>query len=600
MSPEKEMFLPKTGTLASGDRGQTSPLDAQNKSGLTGFFESLSMPDLIDRHRWLWFGSLGFLLIISYNGQWLVGPDSAAYRALGHQLATTGRYYFRDLVPGLDEYHNQQGTRYPGLPLVLAGLEKMFGVGLAAPLILMHLLAALTLIIVYRLMLYRMERWLAVCVVVGVGTNSRFLQYANELLSDLPFLLGIVITLLGCEYLVRADNRRKLAIGSLETFMGLVLAASMRPTFWLLAMAIATSSLWGILRGRIGLISDASSTGTSPDPISRRLNPAVVRRGAVCILAVLLAAILFFSRVLDIRTTHQAGGVSAGGYESRMIDKLGNFRQKMLPRLAENLGELLENAIPISFLGCRSGWGVIPLGTHRAGIGSAFSLIVVTSGLWLMRRQLSWGLLVLITVVSLGLGGPIPRYFLMILPLLLAGWALGVQRCAAHCKSPGGKTIVTCLGLGTVLVLNLAVSGEFLMTQWGVASPMNEHHHWQGFKHVGFLRAYHGGHWAGIYELAARVRETSSPDEKIVGPEATILTYLSGRQVYPPNVLLLPHIDGPKFPRTWFPEGTGRQMFDEYDLPIQNLVRAGKISQGRSVGKVVAGYQLAELIVNRE
>ena len=104
-----------------------------------------------------------------------------------------------------------------------------------------------------------------------------------------------------------------------------------------------------------------------------------------------------------------------------------------------------------------------------------------------------------------------------------------------------------------------------------------------------------GGHT----DLMCKSTASMMHDEKIVGPEATILTYLSGRQVYPPNVLLLPHSDGPKFPRAWFPMGTGRQMFDEYDLPIQTLVRAGKISQGRSVGKGVAGYQLAELTVAR-
>src|SRR5438874_510825 len=72
--------------------------------------------DEIERGRRRWFVGVGLLLVISFNGQWHVGPDSAAYRALGHQLATTGRYYFRDDVPGLDEYHNKQGTLYPGLP----------------------------------------------------------------------------------------------------------------------------------------------------------------------------------------------------------------------------------------------------------------------------------------------------------------------------------------------------------------------------------------------------------------------------------------------------------------------------------------------------
>src|SRR5947208_2270961 len=128
-----------------------------------------SITDQIDRHRKIWFLIVGLFLVLSFNGQWQIGPDSAAYRQLGHQLATTGRYFFREDVPGLSEYHNKQGTLFPGLPIVLAAFEKMFGPGARAPLVFMLIVSAVTLVLIYRLMLYRLDRWAAVSVVVGVG-----------------------------------------------------------------------------------------------------------------------------------------------------------------------------------------------------------------------------------------------------------------------------------------------------------------------------------------------------------------------------------------------------------------------------------------------
>ena len=102
----------------------------------------------IDRYRHIWFAVIALFLLGSFNGQWQIGPDSAAYRQIGHQLATTGRYFFREDVAGLSEYHNKQGTLYPGLPLVLSGLEKLFGPGPLAPLVLMQILSVVVLILI--------------------------------------------------------------------------------------------------------------------------------------------------------------------------------------------------------------------------------------------------------------------------------------------------------------------------------------------------------------------------------------------------------------------------------------------------------------------
>src|SRR5687767_12708314 len=59
-------------------------------------FEPNRLLEAIPQVRWILFGVVALLLIGSFNAKWRIGRDSAAYRGLGHQLATTGKYHFRD------------------------------------------------------------------------------------------------------------------------------------------------------------------------------------------------------------------------------------------------------------------------------------------------------------------------------------------------------------------------------------------------------------------------------------------------------------------------------------------------------------------------
>src|SRR3954466_5211066 len=100
--------------------------------------------DLIPRLRWVYFVLVAAFMLLSFNGRWRVGRDSAAYRGLGHQLATTGKYVFRDKA-GISVYTDQQDTRYPGLPLILAVVEKTLGRSDAASVIVIALMGIATL-----------------------------------------------------------------------------------------------------------------------------------------------------------------------------------------------------------------------------------------------------------------------------------------------------------------------------------------------------------------------------------------------------------------------------------------------------------------------
>jgi hypothetical protein len=553
---------------------------------------------LVDRWRFAWFALVALLLIVSFNGRWQVGPDSAAYRQLGHNLATTGRYFFREDVPGLDAYHNQQGTRYPGLPLLIALLERQFGRGDLAPLLMMQFLSVLTLVVIYQLMLLRLERWLAVCVVVGVGSNPRFLQYANEILSDVPFLLGAMLVLWGQQLLVRSGQRRPARVataGLAFVLVGMLWAAAMRPTFWLLAAAVAAAAVLGIVTGR----AEISRQPPTPNATATATARAVRRGSTATIFASVLAGALFLVSI-DIRLKPSGGGGAAtsGGYEARMADKLLHFRQKVLARLPINVGELLENAIPTAVLGYRCGPGFITFGEHRIGWASVFSVAIIFSGVALVKRNALWGLWVLIAVTGLAIG-PIPRYFLMILPMLLAGWGLLVCGVARGFQSAAAAQWTKRIGLGFVLFSNVITSILFIVVQHGYTVGVDERHRWQGFRHVGFLNAYEYGKWSGVYDLADLVRHGCGPNDKIIGPEATVLTYLSDRQVYPLTVQLNSGPGSALYRAGLFPvAGNQPTPFEGDAHRMRELLSSGRIGKGRALAAgPVAGYELCELMI---
>src|SRR5437868_14655888 len=108
-------------------------------------------------------------MIAGHNGFWRIGRDSALYRSVGDNLASGKGYIFR----GQRERHI-----YPGLPYLLAGIDKVFGPQDAlrptAVLIIMMVTSLLTLVMVYLLVRTYFPPWMAVAVTTGVGINHDY------------------------------------------------------------------------------------------------------------------------------------------------------------------------------------------------------------------------------------------------------------------------------------------------------------------------------------------------------------------------------------------------------------------------------------------
>src|SRR5205823_12049942 len=203
-------------------------------------------------------------------------------------------------------------------------------------------------------------------------------ELTEEMLADLPFLLGMLIALYGWERLRAGDSPRLRPLACL--FAGLALAAVMRPTFWILALAWLMVCAWGLITG------------------PRR------RFYATCLAVLFVVWITVALADPRVRGFHPL----AGGYEHDAIAAARDARDKVY----ENLPRMLDAELAYSFFGQK--W--IP------GMTQVMNVLAVLASLLLWRTNPLWTLLILLTVAVTLVMGPVPRYYVMVLPLLMLSW----------------------------------------------------------------------------------------------------------------------------------------------------------------------------------
>jgi hypothetical protein len=422
--------------------------------------------------RWWSLSAVVVVLLASMNGQWRAGADSAQYLGIAKNLAEGRGYTFGGV---------QQDLIYPGLPALLAGLRVMFGESYWPAVIMMTGMALTTLVILFALIRLYFPTWVAVCVVVGTAFNERFIQLSQEMMTDMPFLLGTVASLYGVALLRDGPkSRRTQVVASVVLVLGLALAASMRPTFWLLAIAWTVVSVYGLLFTE-----------------QRRFHAISL----VVLFAVWAAVVAVDPRVNGMNP-------AAGGYERMFMAKLGSSLDAML---RQSPGVLARD-FPAAFFGETMG----PLGPVMA--------IVLLVGLALVaRRQPMWGMYAGITVLVTLMFDftSTPRYYLPILPVLWLGWVL-VACHAARWFAPRWRNVALAGGVLLALCSNIG----------GVVSLLVEQRHPQ------FHENYKRGQMIPIFAIAEQIKTHTPAEARVVGPFSTVLTYLSDRQVMGADALL--------------------------------------------------------------
>lgn len=415
----------------------------------------------LERYRKVFFALLVLPYLAAFNGQWRIGLDSAIYRGLAESLSEGRGYSFGGIA---------QHQVYPGLPALLAGIDRATGSRLVVPLLLMTAAALLTLALVYHLLLRHVPRWVAVVVTCGVAMNTQFVQQSQELMTDTPFLLGMTAALFGWELLRSADSRWGIARAMVVLLLGLALAASMRPTFWVLAIAWAGVCGWRVVRHRD-------------------------QRAALALASLVAVWLLVVS--VDPRFTGM--NVFKGRYEAEAFSRL----QEASSALQENWREVLGGRFTEAFFNQ-------PL----YPFAQVFTAFLLVGSALMLRRQPLWGLPVFLIFAVTLLMSDVPRYYMMVLPFVWLGYVLVL--CELVRRLPRRwATGVLFTAFSLANFLNLAGVGKLILEQ---------HNH-------DFLKHYKDGSYVQVVALAGMIREHVKPDEGVIGPYSSILTYLSGRVV---------------------------------------------------------------------
>jgi Dolichyl-phosphate-mannose-protein mannosyltransferase len=435
--------------------------------------------DTLVRYRRLIYTLVALLYVASFNGIWRVNVDSALYRGLARSLARGDGYVFAG------EHHQHA---YAGLPWLLAGIETLFGSSPVPGIILITLMALATLWLVDRLIAIRFPLWVATLCTLGLGLNFRFLRLSQELMTDVPFTLGVMASLYGLARLrhLAPGQHVPLLRAGIILVLGMLLAAATRPTFGVLAVAIVLGSVVRLFQNRDG---------------KRWLHASLV-------VAALLVLVALFA--VDPRTErlNPLGGV----YEQELVERVQELPRTFVAQLDGFLGRNLNDAF---------------FSQHMSPFAVPIALVLLAGSVLVLRRDVVWGLLVLgIILVTLPLS-TVPRYYLMVMPLLWLGWIAIVSHLAI--RSPARfRGPIAFIALLTPLVLNLGRGIGFIIEQRqpDVAALF----HGQD-RETAFYARYRDGVVIPQIAWSKMIAEHASPDQLVVGPVAHVLAYYSDRRV---------------------------------------------------------------------
>ncbi|MEA2710869.1 MAG: hypothetical protein QOF78_3470 [Phycisphaerales bacterium] len=545
--------------MVESDAAADAP-GAQGEAGDVPADADMPLTRWIVRHRVHIFVFAAVFYLLAFNGEWRVGRDSSLYRGLAHSLATGKGYHF-------GAFSSRQ--IYPGLPVLLAGVEKVFGDRAWPAIIIVHLFSLGCLIVTYKLVRLRFPQWVAISITACTALNGWYLELTNEIRDDVPFLFGMLLALYGWERLriafgadtpahfasqatresssaderasqaTRVNENRELAAPLTILLIGLAIAALMRPTFWILAIAWALVCIWGLIAG------------------PRR------KFYAICL------AILIVVWVVVMAVDPRVRGFNplAGGYERDARASIADAGT----RVRTNVPRMLSAELAYGFFGQK--W--IP------GATEVINVAVILSSLLLLRRNPLWTLIILLTVAVTLLMTPVPRYYVMVLPLLALSWLMLVIEIARRVP-PKHRELAILIGLIMLAAPNVARCIK-------VVSEQRTHE-----------RMVYGPKWKDVAEMSRRVSEIVPEGERVIGPWAPVMSYLSGREV----VMSRDIIPRNKRPQIWplhlealhiryavFPA----KLYDDAERQIRFLIDRGVIVPTVRVARVGEEWVLAEI-----
>ena len=431
-----------------------------------------------DRHRWWLFGFVALLYLAGFNGQWRVSPDSALYASLGRNLAEGNGYTYQG------EHHKWVE---PALPYLISFGFRLFGPDAFWPTMAVLLLSAFAaLALFYRLMVIHAGRPVAVVLTVLLALNESFYRYPFHLFTDTPFLVGVLLFLLGYEVVFRRSSlspeyRGEGVVPWLLMALGTVVMVSTRPAFWTFLAALFVAIAWHVLRG-----------------------PNRLRVRHVAIAALVIACVLAFRAVDPRRKKVGEASVIEGRMSELVLERTGFMARRtftqMVPLMFEEVG-------PEAIYGSR----IVP------GVNTLVTLATFALGIGLVVRRPLWGLLVGATVAQMLVHLPRERYFLPILPLLLYALWLAALWLEQRLARPWSA-------VAFAAVLVLAAGINFFVI---IGDVIEQHRR-------PFLAHYERGLYQQLSDLARRLPQVVGEGDVVIAEQDRVLSYFSRRKCLPP------------------------------------------------------------------
>ena len=435
-----------------------------------------------DRHRRWLFGFVALLYLAGFNGQWRVSPDSALYASLGRNLAEGRGYTY------LGEHHKWVE---PALPYLIGYGFRVFGPDAFWPTMMVLLLSAFAaLALFYRLMALHAGRPTAVVVTVLLALNESFYRYPFHLFTDTPFLVGVLLFLLGYEVVFggvlgegvpESGVRTSRVVPWLSMALGTLVMVSTRPAVWTFLAALFVAIAWHVLRGP---------------------NRLRVRHLAIAVLVI--ACILAFRAVDPRRKKVGEASVIEGRMSELVLQRTGYMVRRTLTQMVPMM---FEEVGPEAVYGTR----IAP------GVNTLVTLATFAFGVGLVLRRPLWGLFVGATVAQMLVHLPRERYFVPILPLLLyALWlaALWVER---RMRPPWSR-----VGFAGVIALASVVNFVVIL-----GDVIKQHRR-------PFLAHYERGLYQQLSDLALRLPEVVSERDVVIAEQDRVLSYFSRRTCVAP------------------------------------------------------------------
>ncbi|HEX7010663.1 MAG TPA: glycosyltransferase family 39 protein [Phycisphaeraceae bacterium] len=475
-----------------------------------------------DRYRWGLLAAVLLLYLLGFNGQWRIGPDSAEHVVVAQHLAA-GQGYTHPT--GHQRFIN------PGLSYLTAATFRWFGPDQFLPIhILMLLMGLGALGLTYTLIRLRFDRPTAVAVTCMLAIAEKFYRYAFQVLTDMPFLIGALLFLVGHELIARR-GRGAVASGLALMAAGTAVMALFRSVVLTFLAAVVLALAASIVRG------------------PRRLRSAGV---AMVVLLALLAV-----RAADPRLSAFHQTVDDEARVLRVVSDLGRFAATLAHAAYRTGPKLLTETLAEAVFGL----DLSPV------LSLPLALVLIGVGLALVRVRLLWGCIAGVFLMQWLMFIATDRYVLVLLPLLALGWwrAMGW----ADTRLPGRWAPCVVIAMLVLWITpNLIRVGAFIREQ----------------RQVPFLASYEEGKYVALEALAQQILQHAGPNDYVIAADAPQLVYFTGLRVLGPDSLNLHRGKARTLKR--LAEADRIWLVQPPDGPLRKKLKRLALEPGRIVARV--------------